>query len=147
MLHLFLLFEGSDCRKNMEITMGDFTEAYRNLIDQKVQINKSDVIIKTYSLFDLSALNCLIGKQNHSATFPCAWTNVSKDHLSSNIHSCMEHTMKMCTDIKFLNIYNDYEVNIAKHVVNSKGKNMTKTGKEFGSIISNNLVPMKDIFN
>ena len=32
----------------METTTGDFTKAYRNLIDQKVPINKSDDIIKTY---------------------------------------------------------------------------------------------------
>ena len=45
-LHPFLLYEGSDSRKNMEITMGDLTKAYRNLIDQNVKINKSDVVIK-----------------------------------------------------------------------------------------------------
>ena len=43
--------EELDSRKNMEITMGDFTKAYRNLIDQKVPINKSDIIKNIYLVY------------------------------------------------------------------------------------------------
>ena len=44
----------------------------------KVEIDGKEYATELYCLLDLCALNCLIGKQNHSSTFPCAWTNVDK---------------------------------------------------------------------
>ena len=83
-LHPWLLYKGSDARKNMEMTMGKSSEQIRNLEGKEVSINGEIVKIKMYALFDLCALNCLVGKQNHSSTYPCAWTSVSKDHLQNH---------------------------------------------------------------
>ena len=80
-LHPFIIFKGSDSRKNLELTFGRFTEDIRNLEGREVVVKNEVLKIKLYGLFDLCALNSIIGKQNHSATFPCIWTNVSKEHL------------------------------------------------------------------
>ena len=86
-LHPFILFEGSDCRQNMEMTVGEFRDTFEKLEGAKIHINGQEVTITQYGLFDLCALNCLLGKQNHSSTYTFAWTNVSKDHLKSENHS------------------------------------------------------------
>ena len=83
-LHPWLLYKGSDARKNMEMTVGKYSEQIRNLEGKEVSINGEIVKIKMYALFDLCALNCLVGKQNHSSSYPCAWTSVSKDHLQNH---------------------------------------------------------------
>ena len=142
-LHPFIIFEGSDDRKNMEMTLGHFTEQFRRLEGAEVEVNGKQVKIMQFGLFDLCALNILIGKQNHSATFPCAWTNVHKDHLQN--HAGIPHTPENCPDIDFLT-NSHYEKNLAHHVVASGDKSMNKTGKEFGSIVNNNLIPFSDIF-
>jgi len=143
-LHPFLLFEGSDNRKNMEITLGEFTSEIENLQGKVIKIDDMDLKIEIFALFDLCALNCLIGKQNHSSTFPCAWTNVQKNHLSAEAHSNKPHTPSDCPAIKFLTI-RDYETNVSHHKVEHSGKQLAKTGKDFGSVVANNLFPLHDI--
>ena len=144
-LHPFLVYEGSDCRANLEMTLGEFTEDIREMENKAVLINNENVIIKQFGLFDLAALNTIVGKQNHSATFPCAWTNVSRDHLNSEKHKHKDHTSENCTSIKFLS-NKDYETKIAKHAVKTGGKEMAKTGKNFGSIVAYNLMPFENMF-
>jgi hypothetical protein len=145
-LHPFLLFEGSDTRKNMELTFGEFTETFAKLEGTTVTVNNEEVTINTFGLFDLCALNCLIGKQNHSATFPCGWTNVSRDHLQPGNHANKPHTPANCKDIQFLSMQDDYEANIAHNAVSCGDKNTSKSGKSFGSVVANNLIPFIDIY-
>ena len=141
-LHPWLLFKGSDSRKNMEMTIGKSSEQIRNLEGKEVTINGEIVKIKMYALFDLCALNCLVGKQNHSSTFPCAWTSVSKDHLQN--HSGNEHIPSKCQDIKFLSM-EEYERNLTHHLVGEGGKSSAKAGKTSGSVTGTNLVPLENI--
>ena len=125
-IHPFLIYEGTDVRPNLEIALGGLTEQIRNLEGKEVTINGEIVKIKMYALFDLCALNCLVGKQNHSSTFPCAWTSVSKDHLQN--HSGNEHIPSKCQDIKFLSM-EEYERNLTHHLVGEGGKSSAKAGK------------------
>ena len=138
------MFKGSDSRKNLELTFGTFTEEIRNLEGKEVMLKNEAVKIKLYGLFDLCALNCIVGKQNHSASFPCAWTNVSKEHLQSENHTGNDHTEKDCKDVRFLSIQ-EYETNLTHHLVRQEGKSVSKSGKEAGSIIATNLCPLKDM--
>ena len=142
-LHPFLMFEGSDCRKNMEITLGEFTETISKLEGTKVEIDGKEYVTELYCLLDLCAINCLIGKQNHSSIFPCAWTNVDKNHLQN--HKNKAHTEVECEDIRFVSM-KDFEINIAHHTVQRGGHDMSKTGKNHGSIVAHNLCPLSDIF-
>ena len=143
-LHPFIIFKGLDSRKNLELTFGRFTEDIRNLEGREVVIKNEVLKIKLYGLFDLCALNSIIGKQNHSATFPCAWTNVSKEHLKSSNHAGKSHTETECKDVKFLSVQN-YETNLTHQLVRQKGKTVAKNGKESGNIIATNLCPLKDM--
>ena len=138
------MFKGSDSRKNLELTFGTFTEDIRKLEGKEVMLKNEAVKIKLYGIFDLCALNCIVGKQNHSASFPCAWTNVSKEHLQSENHTGNDHTEKDCKDVRFLSIQ-EYETNLTHHLVRQEGKSVSKSGKEAGSIIATNLCPLKDM--
>ena len=145
-LHSFLLYEGSDSRMNMEMNLGKYSEEIAKLEGKQVLINGGFVKIKIFGLFDLCALNCLMGKQNHSSTFPCAWTNVSKDHLQN--HAGKAHSQSECPNVAFLNM-EDYERNLTHHLVAQEGKTSAKSGKEFGSVTGNeaNLIPPVDLVN
>ena len=55
-LHPFLVYEGSDCRANLEMTLGEFTEDIREMENKAVLINNENVIIKQFGLFDPQTL-------------------------------------------------------------------------------------------
>ena len=143
-LHPILLFEGSDCRANLELTLSEFTESVRQMEGKNVVIINVEVKIKLYGLFDLAALNTIVGKQNHSSTYPCAWTNVSKQHLNSENHKNSGHTLSNCKSIQFLSI-NDFESQITHHAVEAGGTKMADTGKYYGSVVANNLLPLANM--
>ena len=145
-LHPFILYEGSDNRKNMEMTMGNYTEDIKNMEGKQILINGKSIKLKLFCLFDLCALNNIIGKQNHSSRFPCAWTNVTKDHLHTDNHNQIAHTKDTCKDIRFLDMKADYETNFTHHAVKKGDKNMAKSGKDFGSIVGTNLFPLANVF-
>ena len=63
-LHPILLFEGSDCQANLEMTLGKFIESVRQMEGKSVVFNNVEVKIKLYGLFDLAALNTIVGKQS-----------------------------------------------------------------------------------
>ena len=95
---------------------------------------------------DLCALNNILGKQNHSATYPDAWTDVTKTHLSYESHKNTPHTPVTCKNVNFVSL-EELEKLFTNHAVNTgKTSGMNKTGKEFGSVINQNLLPLSDIF-
>ena len=96
-LHPFLLYEGTDCRENLEVTLGKLTQQIRDLEGTKITVKGICLKIKLFGVFDLCALNCIIGKQNHSATFFDAWTDCSLEHIQN--HSGKTHTPNNCKDI------------------------------------------------
>ena len=55
----------------MEITLGEFTETISKLEGTQIEIDGKEYATELYCLLDLCALNCLIGKQNHSSTLSC----------------------------------------------------------------------------
>ena len=111
-----------------------------------LKINGKSIKLKLFCLFDLCALNNIIGKQNHSSRFPCAWTNVTKDHLHTDNHNQIAHTKDTCKEIRFLDMKADYETNFTHHAVKKGDKNMAKSGKDFGSIVGTNLFPLANVF-
>ena len=46
----------------MEATMGNYSEDIRRLEGKEIILNEKIIKIKVLGLFDLSALNCLLGK-------------------------------------------------------------------------------------
>ena len=136
-IHPFLIYEGTDVRPNLEIALGGLTEQIRNLEKAKVNINGKDLKIKLFGLFDLCALNAVVGKQNHSSTYFCAWTNIRLDHIRN--HKKVEHTESNCKEVVFLSM-EDYVKNITHHSIETAPE--SESGKLFGSTIKENIIPL-----
>ena len=111
-LHPFIIYEGTDVRPNLEVVMSSFIKQIKHMEGMKIKVGQKELYIEQYGMFDLCALNCIVGKQNHSATFPDVWTNVTLKHLQN--HKMMPHTPRHCKDIYFLSM-NDYDTNITHH--------------------------------
>ena len=101
-IHPILIYQGTDVRQNLEICLGGLTEQIRNLEKSIVKINGKSLKIKLYGLFDLCALNTVVGKQNHSSTYFCAWTSCKLEHIRN--HKNVAHTESTCKEIMFLTI-------------------------------------------
>ena len=140
------MYEGTDNRENLQKTLGQLTQDIRSLEGSTIKVHDKEYIIKLYCLFDLCALNSVLGKQNHSATFPDAWTDVSKDHLSLKSHNGTPHTPETCSGIRFMNL-EDLASNYTQHTVKAgQPSGLNKTGRDFGSVIHHNLLPIEDLF-
>ena len=72
---------------------------------KKIDVGTTEYKIKLFCLFDLCALNCILGKQNHSSTYPDAWTDVTKAHLSYAKHNGTPHTKESCKDSIWNNLH------------------------------------------
>jgi len=119
-LHPFLIYEGTDIRPNLEITLGHLTQQFKDLEDTNISVDGKQLKIVQFGVFDLCALNAIIGKQNHSSTFFDAWTDVTNHHIKN--HAGKQHTPDECKNINFLTM-RDYDKNITHHSV--------ETGKSY----------------
>ena len=140
-IHPFLIYEGTDSRRNLEICLGGLTEQIRNLDKSELNIDGKTLKIKLYALFDLCALNNVVGKQNHSSTYFCAWTSTTLEHIRN--HKNVEHTESNCKEIDFLTV-EDYVKNITHHSVGTLPER--GSAKLFGSTVAENIIPLPNIF-
>ena len=140
-LHPFLIFEGTDVRANLEVTLGRLTKQIKELEGASINIEGKNLKIKQFGVFDLCALNAILGKQNHSATFFDAWTDCTLDHIRN--HSGRKHTTSTCKNIKFQSL-EDLEKHLTNHSLNSIPQR--KTGNKHGNVIGENLLPLDNMF-
>ena len=139
-LHPFLIYEGTDCRENLEVTLGKLTPQFKQIEGELIVVDGRRLKIHQFGLFDLAALNAILGKQNHSSTFFDAWTDVRLSHIRK--HDGDTHTPDVCKDKKFLSL-EDLDKFYTHHSV--EGLASRRKGVHFGSAIANNLLPLRDI--
>ena len=140
-LHPFMLYEGTDCRENLEVTIGKLTPMFRAIEGAIIHVEGKQLKITQYGVFDLCALNCILGKQNHSATYFDAWTDCRLDHIKK--HKGSTHTPDTCKEISFLSL-ESLDKSYTHHSVKSGATRAT--GKHFESVIADNLIPLQGIF-
>ena len=140
-LHPFIIYEGTDVRANLEVTLGKLSRQIKELEGATINVDGKELKLLQFGVFDLCALNTILGKQNHSATFFDAWTNCTLEHIRN--HSGHQHTSKSCKDIKFLNL-KELEQNLTQHSLNHLPQR--KTGHLHGNVIGENLLPLANIF-
>ena len=140
-LHPFLIFEGSDVRANLEVTLGRLSKQIKELEGETINVEGKALKLKQFGVFDLCALNTILGKQNHSATYFDAWTDCTLDHIRK--HSGHKHTTSTCKDIKFLSL-DAIDNYLTHHSLNSLPQR--KTGNLYGNVIGENLLPLNNIF-
>ena len=103
-LHPFIIYEGTDVRDNLEVTLGKLSKQIKDLEGATINVDGKELKIMQFGVFDLCALNTILGKQNHSATFFDAWTNCTLEHTRNK--SGHQNTSESCKDkdMKYLNL-------------------------------------------
>ena len=141
-LHPFLIYEGTYVRSNLEVTLGRLTRQFIELEGATILVDGKTLKITQFGVFDLCALNCIIGKQNHSSTYFGAWTNCTTQHIRT--HSGKIHTPSACgKNISFLSL-KDIENHLTHHSLDSLPQR--KTGNLHGNVVGENLLQLKNIF-
>ena len=140
-LHPFLIFEGTDVRANLEVTLGRLTKQIKDLEGAIINMEGKKLKLKQFGVFDLCALNTILGKQNHSATFFDAWTDCTLEHIRN--HSGSTHTTSTCKNIQFQSL-GDLEKHLTNHSLDNIPQR--KTGNRHGNVIGENLLPLDNIF-
>jgi len=141
-LHPFLIFEGTDVRANLEVTLGKLTKQFKELEESEIVVVGKTLKISQYGVFDLCALNCILGKQSHSSTFFDAWTDCTTEHIQN--HSGRILTSASCgKEINFLSL-DLLDMHLTNHSL--EGLPNRKTGNQYGNVVGENLLPLKDIF-
>ena len=140
-IHPMLIYEGTDTRPNLEVTLGKLTSQIKKLEGEIINVDGRNLKIHQFGIFYLSALNTILGKQGHSATFFDAWTDVRLSHIRN--HSGETHTPDNCKDINFLSL-EDLDKYYTHHSVETLA---SSTAAQFGSVVANNLLPLSDIFH
>ena len=105
-----------------------------------MNVKEKQLKIKLYAVFDLCALNAILGKQGSSAIFFDPWTNTRLDHIRN--HKGNTHTPDNSKDICFVDI-KSLDKNFTHHALESGGSK--KTGQHYESVTGVNLIPLPEI--
>ena len=98
--HIIVIFEGTDNYENMNSTLGTLGEDIKQLDGKTITVDDKTFLLKFKTVLDGSAVNTFMGRQTSSATNPCVWTNVSKQHLSKENHANKDHNPQNCPEIE-----------------------------------------------
>ena len=167
-LHVLLMYEAADTKMNNIRTFSLLTEEIKALNGDTIDVEGKTFRIKQKGMFDLSAQDDIVGKQNSSSTFPCSKCTVTLAHLQN--HGGREHSSKNCIDGKNIvpKTYKWFEDNLQEVVRNVALRNKSaertvsdgndasqmiiknledrkKAAKSYGNVISVNLLEFEDL--
>ena len=123
------------------MSLGKLTTQFKQIEGELIVVDGRRLKIHQFGLFDLAALNAILGKQNHSSTFFDAWTDVRLSHIRK--HDGDTHTPDVCKDIKFLVRsckLEDLDKFYTHH--SNEGLATRRKGVHFWSVIANNHDPL-----
>ena len=81
-IHLFCMYEGSDCLENMTKVLGKFAGAFQAMADPGFKLRGRKV--EFFLGGDFKFLDGVIGTQGSSAKMPCSKFKVGLDHLKNH---------------------------------------------------------------
>ena len=146
--HIMVLFEGTDNYHNLSITLGELRDGIKELNGSEIFVNNKTLKINIKTVLDGSALSTIMGKQGASATSPCVWTDVTREHLTN--HTGRDHTPKDCPDIKFLT-KEDYRENLKNNAIDVTNKGieqgrdaMKVRGAKHGNVVGTAIIDLND---
>ena len=93
-LHVLLIYEAADTKLNNIRTFSLLTIQIKAMNDETLNIDGKMFKILQKGVFDYSAQDDLVGKQNSSSTFPCTKCTVTLTHLQN--HANEEHSYQNC---------------------------------------------------
>ena len=94
--HVLLIYEAADSYSNSNKCYSMIRDQIKAMHHIKYKIGEQEYTVKLYGVYDLSEQDTILGKQNSSATYPCAKCNVTKNHLQN--HANVPHSIENCSD-------------------------------------------------
>uniref|UniRef100_A0A7M5VGC9 Uncharacterized protein n=1 Tax=Clytia hemisphaerica TaxID=252671 RepID=A0A7M5VGC9_9CNID len=142
-VHVFSMYEGSDCYENLHTVFEPFQVEIRRIQEDDFRLDGHPV--KVLLGGDFHFLDAVLGHQGSSATFPSSKWDVSLSHLRE--HGSRPHTPENCVDIQFRNVDDvnaNYSANLA---LNGQSCELRKTGKFHCCFFGPMIFPIKTLEN
>ena len=93
-LHVLMIYEAADTKLNNIRTFSLLTSQIKAMNGETLNIDGKIFKILQKGVFDYSAQDDLVGKQNSASTFPCTKCTVTLNHLQN--HGNEEHSYENC---------------------------------------------------
>ena len=145
-IHLFCMYEGTDCLENMTKVLGKFVGAFQAIADPGFKLRGRKV--EFFLGGDFKFLDGVIGTQGSSAKMPCSKCKVGLDHMKN--HGGAKHGQEFC-QFPFRTIdemEGHYNANLADDRGNKGPIDLCSTGKHHESIKGRNLfrfIPLDNV--
>ena len=141
-VHIFSMYEASDCAENMEKVLREYWGPIRGMQGEDFKIDGRNV--KIFLGGDLHLQDDCLGKQGSSATYPSALDMVELSHLQN--HPVGPHTPESCpTELRTTESYeNFYQENLCE---DRREGDLNATGKYHGSVVRRAIFPLSNLEN
>ena len=141
-VHIYAMYEGSDCRKNMTLVLLIFFAYIETL--QSEEFLLCGYKVKVFLGGDFKFLDDCLGHQGSAATYPSAKYSVQRDHLQNHPKG-KAHTPENCPEITARTL-KELEASYKKHLTDDRaGGDLHKTGKYHESVTGEVIFPLKSL--
>ena len=144
-VHIFSMYEGSDCLNNMAKVLKEFAGDFEKMADESFRLRGRK--IEFFLGGDFKFLDGVMGTQGSSAKMPCSKCKVTLDHLQNHGHSA--HGQQICQiPMRTLGeMESRFNENLADDRCNKGSLDLCSTGKFHESIVGRNLFKFVPLIN
>ncbi|XP_057296535.1 uncharacterized protein LOC130625451 [Hydractinia symbiolongicarpus] len=138
-VHMFCLYQASDCRQNMARVLRPFRDVIIEMQQSEFRMDRHKV--KVFLGGDFHFIDDVLGHQGSSASYPSVKDYVELTHLQN--HRGLPHTPFHC-DIARRTV-KDLEASYFENLAEDRTGGLRKTGKYHESIVGDVIFPITDL--
>ncbi|XP_065681211.1 uncharacterized protein LOC136094902 [Hydra vulgaris] len=141
-VHLFCMYEGSDCRENIALVLGHYANDIKRI--QSSDFKLKGKIVRLFLGGDFHFIDNVLGHQGSAASFPSSTDLVKLNSLRN--HASMPHTPANCNILRrtIQSLESAYNENLCE---DRQGGNLRALGKFHNSIIAPVIFPIITLDN
>ncbi|XP_065685093.1 uncharacterized protein LOC136097065 [Hydra vulgaris] len=141
-VHLFCMYQGSDCRENIALVLGHYANDIKRI--QSSDFKLKGKIVRLFLGGDFHFIDDVLGHQGSAASFPSSTDLVKLNSLRN--HASMPHTPANCNILKrtIQSLESAYNENLCE---DRQGGNLRALGKFHNSIIAPVIFPIITLDN
>ncbi|XP_065678572.1 uncharacterized protein LOC136093529 [Hydra vulgaris] len=141
-VHLFCMYQGSDCRENIALVLGHYANDIKRI--QSSDFKLKGKIVKLFLGGDFHFIDDVLGHQGSAASFPSSTDLVKLNSLRN--HASMPHTPANCNILRrtIQSLESAYNENLCE---DRQGGNLRALGKFHNSIIAPVIFPIITLDN
>ncbi|XP_065678012.1 uncharacterized protein LOC136093059 [Hydra vulgaris] len=141
-VHLFCMYQGSDCRENIALVLGHYANDIKRI--QSSDFKLKGKIVRLFLGGDFHFIDDVLGHQGSAASFPSSTDLVKLNSLRN--HASMPHTPANCNILRrtIKSLESAYNENLCE---DRQGGNLRALGKFHNSIIAPVIFPIITLDN